>query len=68
MKQIVSAYCCFLCFHSVRAVPGELAGGSSRTSGEKVIVKALSALVNRDGNQKIKSRRVELSASEWPWA
>src|SRR5947207_4374444 len=51
MKKLLSLYCCILCIHSFRAIPTE-ASSSSRTSGERILVKALSALVNREGNKK----------------
>jgi hypothetical protein len=66
MKKLLSAYCCVLCFHSFRAIPTEQMNSSFRTSGERTLVKALSALVNREGNQKVRSRRVDLSSSGFP--
>jgi hypothetical protein len=67
MKKLLSAYCCILCIHSFRAIPAEQSNSSFKASGERVLVKALSALVNREGNKKISSRRIDLSASESPW-
>jgi hypothetical protein len=66
MKKLLSLYCCVLCFRSFQTVPSELANSSLKRSGEKVLVKALTALVNREGNQKIRSRKIDLSSSESP--
>ena len=67
MKKLLSAYCCVLCFHSFRAIPTEQTSSSFRTSGERTLVKALSALVNREANQKVRRRRIDLSSSESPF-
>jgi hypothetical protein len=37
-----------------------------KTSGEKVLVKALTALVNREGNKKTPLRKINLSSFEYP--
>jgi hypothetical protein len=37
-----------------------------KRSGEKVLVKALTALVNREENKKLRSRRIDLSSSGSP--
>jgi hypothetical protein len=67
MKKLLSVYCCVLCFRSFQTVPSELANSSLKRSGEKVLVKALTALVNREENKKLRSRRIDLSSSESPW-
>jgi hypothetical protein len=36
------------------------------TSGEKVLVKALTAIVNREGNKKKPLRKIYLSSYEYP--
>ena len=51
MKKLLSVYCCVLCFRSFQTVPSELANSSLKRSGEKVLVKALTALVNREENK-----------------
>ena len=47
--------------------PSEVRITSSKTSGEKTLVKALAAIVNRDGNKKKFYRKITLSSSEPPW-
>jgi hypothetical protein len=39
---------------------------SAGTSGEKVLVKALTVIVNREGNKKTPVRRIDLSSFEYP--
>jgi hypothetical protein len=53
--------------HTFGKAPSEVSKASSKASGEKVLVKALTALVNREGNKKIRSRRIELQSWEFPW-
>lgn len=67
MKRLLSVYCCILCFHSVKMIPSELPDSSSRISGEKLFVKALSALVNREENKKVRPQRANQSSFESFW-
>jgi hypothetical protein len=46
--------------------PLDIAVSSTKTSGEKVLVKALTAIVNREGNKKTPQRRISLSSFEYP--
>jgi hypothetical protein len=39
---------------------------SSGSSGEKVLVKALTAIVNREGNKKTPRRNINLFSYEYP--
>jgi hypothetical protein len=39
---------------------------SPTTSGEKVLVKALTAIVNREGNKKQPLRKINVSSFEYP--
>jgi hypothetical protein len=39
----------------------------AKASGEKVLVKALAAIVNREGKKKTPFRRINLCSSELPW-
>jgi hypothetical protein len=38
-----------------------------KSSGEKQLLKALTAIVNRDGNKKKPFRKNEVAPSESPW-
>jgi hypothetical protein len=46
--------------------PLDIAVNSTKTSGEKVLVKALTAFVNREGNKKAPLRKINLSSFEYP--
>jgi hypothetical protein len=39
---------------------------SPKASGEKVLVKALTAIVNREGNKKAPLKKINLSSFEYP--
>jgi hypothetical protein len=39
---------------------------SSKASGEKVLVKALTAIVNREGNKKTPRKKINFSSYEYP--
>lgn len=67
MKKLLSISCLVLCMHTFGKAPSEVTKASSKASGEKVLVKALTALVNREGNKKIRSKRIELPSCEFPW-
>ena len=53
--------------HSI-ANAAEVRVTSPKVSGERVLVKALAAIVNREEKKKIPFRRVNLCFSESPWA
>ncbi|TMI85779.1 MAG: hypothetical protein E6H10_02230 [Bacteroidetes bacterium] len=66
MKKLMSIYCCALYLHCIGNV-SEVRMTSPKVSGEKVLVKALAAIVNREGKKKTPFRRINLCSSELPW-
>jgi hypothetical protein len=66
MKKLLSALCCLLYLHSISNAAPDVRITSQNISGEKVIVKALTAIVNREGNKKIPLKKVRLSSFEYP--
>ena len=52
--------------HSISHAPLDIRASSPGTSGEKVLVKALTAIVNREGNKKTPLRKINLSSFEYP--
>jgi hypothetical protein len=52
--------------HSIAQSPVDVKITSPKTSGEKVLVKALTAIVNREGNKKTPLRTLSLSSFEYP--
>jgi hypothetical protein len=64
MKKILSVFCCVLYMHSISNATPDMKAIPKRISGEKVLVKALAAIVNREGKKKTPLRRVNLSLSE----
>ncbi len=67
MKKLVSIFCCALCMHSITKAPSDLRVVSPKPSGEKVLIKALTALVNREENKKLSSRRIHIPSKESLW-
>jgi hypothetical protein len=66
MKKLLSVFCCFLYMRSISQPSLDVRMSSSRTSGEKVLVKALTAIVNREGNKKIPRKKINLFSYEYP--
>ena len=66
MKKLMSIVCCIFYMHSIDSV-SEVRMISPKVSGEKVLVKALAAIVNRDDKKKTPFRRINLCSSELPW-
>jgi len=52
--------------HSINSV-SEVRMISPKVLGEKVLIKALAAIVNRDDKKKTPLRRINLCSSELPW-
>jgi hypothetical protein len=66
MKKLLSAFCCYLYVHCMAQTPFETMNTSRSASGEKVLVKALTAIVNREGNKRKPVNKIEVSAYEYP--
>jgi hypothetical protein len=49
MKKLVSLFCCVLCLHSFSAPPTTAV---NKAAGEKVLVKALAVIINRENQKK----------------
>ena len=52
MKKLLSVFCSALCIHSISQSPIEITSGSPKTSGEKVLMKAIAVIVNPEANKK----------------
>ena len=63
----MTIFCCYMYVHCISQTEIDLAVNSSKTtSGERVLVKALTAIVNREGNRKKPLQKLELSSFEYP--
>ena len=63
----MSVFCCYLYIHCMSQTPIDLAVTLPKgASGEKVLVKDLTAIVNREGNKKKKQQKINLSSFEYP--
>ncbi|HEX2630252.1 MAG TPA: hypothetical protein VHM26_14595 [Chitinophagaceae bacterium] len=64
MKKLLTIFCCVLYLHGIGQSP---MSRLSRNSGERSLVKALAAIVNRDGKKKMPVRKIVLPPQECPW-
>jgi len=65
MKKLVAAYCCVLFFQTFSKVaPGN--DSSEKTTGKKVLVKAIAVIVNTEANKKHPTRKIFIASSELP--
>ena len=67
MKKLISAFCCILCLHTFGNAPSDLGKSSLKSAGEKQLVKALTAIVNREDGKKRPGKRVNPIPSDSPW-
>jgi len=66
MKKLLSGICCVLYLNSFSQTPVDAGANAQKTSGEKVLVKAIAVIVNPEGNKKAPPKTVKLHASECP--
>jgi hypothetical protein len=64
MKKLLSIFCSVLCIHSVMQTPVETGSNSSKTSGEKGLMKAIAVIVNPEANKKSPAKTVAISSTE----
>ena len=66
MKKLLSIFCSVLCIHSISQTPVSAGNISQKASGEKVLMKALSAIINPEANKKVPVKTINLYSSERP--
>ena len=52
MKKMLAAYCCILFFQSFAQVPQPEEQAVDKSSGKKVLIKAIALIVNAESNKK----------------
>jgi hypothetical protein len=52
--------------HSFTQAPVETGAGSTKATGEKVLVKAISIIVNPEGSKKAPAKTIQISPDEYP--
>lgn len=63
----MSIFCCYMYVHCISQTEIDLTANTPKTtSGEKVLVKALTAIVNREGNKRRPLQKLELSTFDYP--
>jgi len=65
MKKLVAAYCCILFLQTFSNVSTEN-DSNEKTTGKKVLVKALAVIVNTEANKKLPAKRIFIASSELP--
>jgi hypothetical protein len=65
MKKLVAAGCCILFLNSFAKVS---TGNDTeqKTSGQKVLVKALAVIINTEANKKLPPKRIFIASAEPP--
>jgi hypothetical protein len=64
MKKLLSVFCSVLCIHSIMQTPVDISSGSSKTSGEKNLMRALAVIVNPEANKKSPAKTVTICSTE----
>jgi len=65
MKKLVAAYCCILFLQSFSKV-SPTTDSSEKTTGKKVLVKAIAIIVSTEANKKYPTRKIFVASSELP--
>lgn len=70
MKRLVAAWCFIIFLQNFSKVSNDDETAEQKTSGKKVLVKAILAIVNTEANKKLPPRRICIASSEPPllWA
>ena len=66
MKKMLAAYCCILFFQSFAQVPQPEEQAVDKSSGKKVLIKAIALIVNAESNKKAPVRKIFIPSSECP--
>ena len=64
MKKLLAVFCSVLCIHSISQSPIEAVTNSQKTSGEKVLMKAIAVIVNPQANKKAPAKIAAVSSTE----
>jgi hypothetical protein len=64
MKKLLSVFCFVLCVHSIMQTPADAGTGSSKTSGEKGLMRALAVIVNPEANKKSPAKTIAGTPTE----
>jgi hypothetical protein len=66
MKKLLSVFCSVLCIHSISQSPVDTGINPQKTSGEKILMKAIASYVNPEGNKKAPAKTTSVSLVECP--
>jgi len=66
MKKLVAAGCCVLFLQSFSKVSVGNELSEQKSTGQKVLVKAIAIIVNTEANKKLPPKRVYVASSEPP--
>ncbi len=64
MKELLAAYCCLLVLQSFAQVPDS--EPEQKNAGKKVLIKAISSIVNSESNKKAPVKQVNIPSSTSP--
>ena len=66
MKKLLALICCVLCLHSFSQSPIETEQTSKKLSGEKVLIKMITVIVNPHANKKLPVRTMNHYSCDRP--
>jgi len=66
MKKLLAAYCCILFLKTFAQSPMNEVRPESKTTGNKVLIKAIAVIVNAESNKKAPARKIFVPSSESP--
>jgi hypothetical protein len=66
MKKLLAGYCCILFLQSFSQFSTEFVSGSEKAAGQKYLIKAISAIINTEGNKKAPAKALNVFAAGSP--
>ena len=67
MKKLLAGFCCILFMHSFSQVSSEQVATSKKAAGQKMLIKAISVIVNTEANKKAPAKTIHVFSSDCPW-
>lgn len=67
MKKLVSLFCCILYIDSISHASPEIRLSNGKSSGEKVLVKALATVMGREKDKKAPIKHIQMPPATRPF-
>jgi hypothetical protein len=66
MKKLFAGLCCILFLRNFSRASVDQATGSEKAAGQKMLIKAITAMVNTEGNKKAPAKTIHVFSSDCP--